>query len=167
MIDIRSIDQLRRYLRPVRPEPASRVFAKLCFVAGEQAQCDWASCGKLQIGKGQRPLSLFVMVLSYSRYMNARFTIDQTFEAFARDYVRAFTTFSGVPRTVLCDNLKDELTDFDIALDACDTSKLAQHQAALDENHLTLLAFDIVDLATLDPEFRNRILSEAKDITNF
>lgn len=101
-----SIDQLRRYLRRVRPEPASRVFAKLCFVAGEQAQCDWASCGKLQVGKTQRPLSLFVMVLSYSRFIYARFTFDQTFESFAREHVRAFATFSGVPRIVLYDNLK-------------------------------------------------------------
>jgi transposase len=101
-----SIDQLRRYLRRVRPAPANRVFAKLCFVAGEQAQCDWASCGKLPIGKAQRSLSLFVMVLSYSRFIYARFTLDQTFESFAREHIRAFSTFSGVPRIVLYDNLK-------------------------------------------------------------
>ena len=60
----------------------------------------------------------------------------------------------------------DERSDFDIAIDTGDTSKLALLQAALDENPVTLLAFDVVDLSNVDPEFRNRILSEAKDITN-
>ncbi len=101
-----SIDQLRRHLRRVRPVPSSRVFAKLSFVAGEQAQCDWASCGKLSIGRAQRPLSLFVMVLAYSRYIYAHFTLDQTFESFGREHVRAFDAFAGVPRIVLYDNLK-------------------------------------------------------------
>lgn len=47
-----------------------------------------------------------------------------------------------------------------------DPAKLGQLQAALDENQLTLLAFDVVDLASIDQDFRQRILAEAKDITN-
>ncbi len=101
-----SIDQLRRYLRGARPDPPQRVFAKLSFMAGEQAQCDWASCGKMQIGKAVRPLSLFVMVLAYSRYTYGYFTVDQTFESFGRGHVRAFASFGGVPRVILYDNLK-------------------------------------------------------------
>lgn len=60
----------------------------------------------------------------------------------------------------------DELSDFDLAIEANDTSHLIELRSALDENQLTLLAFDLVDLANIDPEFRRRILSEAKDITN-
>lgn len=101
-----SVYQVRRYLRKVRPQRPSRVFTKLSFVAGEQAQCDWASCGKISVGNSTRLLSLFVMVLSYSRRIYARFTLDQTFESFAREHVRAFEDFCGVPRVVMYDNLK-------------------------------------------------------------
>lgn len=60
----------------------------------------------------------------------------------------------------------NELSDFDIAIATKDPAKLGQLQAALDENQLTLLAFDVVDLASIDQDFRQRILAEAKDITN-
>jgi transposase len=101
-----SVHQLRRYLRKSRPQRPSRVFSKLSFVVGEQAQCDWASCGKISVGNSTRLLSLFVMVLSYSRRIYARFTFDQTFESFAREHIRAFEDFCGVPRVILYDNLK-------------------------------------------------------------
>ena len=92
-----SIDQLRRYLRGARPDPPQRVFAKLSFMAGEQAQCDWASCGKMQIGRAVRPLSLFVMVLAYSRYTYGYFTVDQTFESFGCCVSRPMTWPVSVP----------------------------------------------------------------------
>ena len=37
-------------------------------LVGEQAQVDWAHFGKLTIGRAERPLMVFVLVLSYSRY---------------------------------------------------------------------------------------------------
>ena len=106
-----SIQQLRRYVRKLRPQKTGQVFSKLAFFPGEQAQCDWASCGKLSVHRALRPLSLFVMVLSFSRKTYARFTFEQNFESFAREHVRAFMEFGGVPRMVLYDNLKTAVVE--------------------------------------------------------
>jgi transposase len=73
---------------------------------GEQAQVDWGHFGPLQIGRARRPLSCFVLVLSWSRAMYAQFALDQTLESFLRGHVEAFTALQGVPRQILYDNLK-------------------------------------------------------------
>src|SRR2546425_4008077 len=54
----------------------------------------------------RRILSCFVLVLSWSRAVYARFALDQTLESFLRGHVEAFTALGGVPRTLLYDNLK-------------------------------------------------------------
>ena len=51
---------------------------------GEQAQVDWGCFGSIQIGQAKRLLSCFVMVLSFSRALFARFVLDQTLESFLR-----------------------------------------------------------------------------------
>src|SRR5439155_687551 len=48
----------------------------------------------------------FVLVLSWSRAVYARFALDQTLESFLRGHVEAFTTLTGVPRVILYDNLR-------------------------------------------------------------
>jgi len=101
-----SIDTLRRYVRRVRPRPRHEAFFKLTTLAGEQAQVDWGSFGKIRIGSTERRLSCFVMVLSWSRATFARYTLDQTLESFVRCHVEAFETFGGVARELLFDNLK-------------------------------------------------------------
>ena len=72
----------------------------------EECQVDWGSFGTVRIGHGTRPLSGFVMVLSYSRALFALFTLDQTLESFLRGHVEAFSAFHGVARTLVYDNLK-------------------------------------------------------------
>lgn len=72
----------------------------------ELTQVDWGSFGKIRVGRGERFLSCFVMVLAWSRATFARFTLDQTLESFTRCHVEAFNRFRGAPRTVLYDNLK-------------------------------------------------------------
>ena len=101
-----SVVQLRQYLREVRPVPRSEAFLRLSTFPGEQAQVDWGHFGKIRIGHAERPLSCFVMVLSWSRAIFARFTLDQTLESFLRGHVEAFAAFGGVPRSILYDNLK-------------------------------------------------------------
>jgi hypothetical protein len=73
---------------------------------GEQAQVDWGHFGKIQVGAATRSLSCFVLVLSWSRAMYARFTLDQTLETFLRGHALAFERLGGVPRRILYDNLK-------------------------------------------------------------
>lgn len=97
-----SVVQLRRAIRPLRPRPAGEAYLELRTLPGEQAQADWGSFGTW----GQRRLSCFVMVLSWSRAIHAVFTLDQSMESFVRGHVEAFSYFHGVARTVLYDNLK-------------------------------------------------------------
>jgi transposase len=106
-----SIATLRRYVRRVRPVSRHEAFFRLTVLPGEQAQVDWGSFGKIRIGSGDRRLSCFVMVLSWSRATFARFTLDQTLESFVRCHVEAFQALNGVPREVLYDNLKSVVVE--------------------------------------------------------
>jgi transposase len=101
-----SVVQLRRYVRSVRPAGSTEAYLRLSTLPGEQAQVDWASFGRIPIGSAKRALSCFVMVLSSSRALFARFFLDQRLETFLRGHVLAFERFGGVPRTLLYDNLK-------------------------------------------------------------
>ena len=67
--------------------------------------------GKVQVGAATRSLSRFVLVLSWSRAMYARFTLDQTLETFLRGHALAFETLGGVARRILYDNLKSVVVE--------------------------------------------------------
>lgn len=105
-----SVVQLRRYISGIRPQRAE-AFLRLETLPGEQAQVDWGNFGKIQIGSAKRSLSCFVMVLSWSRAIYARFALDQTLETFMRGHVLAFAALGGVPREILYDNLKSVVLD--------------------------------------------------------
>jgi transposase len=97
---------LRRYLAKVRAPRSRKVYLRVEVDPGEQAQVDWGSFGHLRVGTAQRPLSCFVMVLSYSRAMYVDFALDQRMETFLAMHQRALEFFGGVPRRILYDNLK-------------------------------------------------------------
>jgi transposase len=106
-----SVVQLRRAVRLIRPAATATVYRRLTTLAGEEAQVDWGSFGSIRIGRGVRPLSGFVMVLSYSRAIFALFTVDQTLESFLRGHVEAFATWPGVARTLVYDNLRSAVLE--------------------------------------------------------
>ena len=108
-----AIAVLRRYVRQVRPVSSKEAYLKLETLPGEQGQVDWGSFGRLQIGNALRRLSCFVMVLSFSRAIYARFTLDQTLESFLRGHVEAVEYFGGTPRALLYDNLKSVVLERD------------------------------------------------------
>jgi len=108
-----SVVQLRRYVATVRPRGAKEAFFRLETLPGEQGQVDWASFGKIRIGHAERRLSCFVMVLSWSRTVFARFALDQTLESFIRGHIYAFEFFGGIPRRLLYDNLKSVVLERD------------------------------------------------------
>jgi transposase len=97
---------VRRYVGSIRPAAKAEAFLKLATLPGEQAQVDWGHFGKIQVGAATRSLSCFVLVLSWSRAMFARFTLDQTLETFLLGHALAFEALGGVPRRILYDNLK-------------------------------------------------------------
>jgi transposase len=101
-----SVWPLRRFVKDVRPGSRHEAFFRLSMLPGEQGQVDWGSFGRISIGNTMRLLSCFVMVLSWSRALFARFVLDQTMESFLRCHHEGFLRFRGVPRSLLYDNLK-------------------------------------------------------------
>lgn len=106
-----SVIQLRRVVRTLRPTPPAEAYLRLSVLPGEQAQADWGAFGTVRIGHATRPLSAFVLVLSWSRALHAVFTLDQTLESFLRGHVEAFAAFGGVPRAILYDNLRSAVLE--------------------------------------------------------
>lgn len=100
------VAQLRRYVRTIRPARSREAFMRMTTLPGEQAQVDWGNFGTLQVGRAKRRLSCFVMVLSHSRAMAARFYLDQQLPNFLHGHVHAFERLGGVPREILYDNLR-------------------------------------------------------------
>ncbi len=99
-------DHFRHRVALLRPRRAAEAYLLLRTLPGEQAQVDWASFGTLAVEGGERRLSAFVMVLSYSRMIFARFFYDQRLSSFLEGHVRAWAFFGGAAKTALYDNLK-------------------------------------------------------------
>jgi len=93
-----SPDHFRHLIACHRPRPRAEAYLRLRSLPGEQAQVDWGHFGHLDIGRAQRPLMAFVMVLSHSRQIFLRFFPDARMESFLRGHVGAFTAWGGVPR---------------------------------------------------------------------
>ena len=108
-----SPQQVRRFVKTVRPRGAREAFFRLETLPGEQGQVDWGCFGSIRVGRAERKLSCFVMVLSFSRGLFARFALDQTLESFLRGHVLAFEAFGGAPRQLLYDNLKSVVLERD------------------------------------------------------
>jgi transposase len=77
----------------LRPRKSAEAYLELRTLPGEQAQVDWASFGPWPVDGGQRRLSAFVMVLSYSRHIFVRFSLDQKMSSFLEGHVQAFSFF--------------------------------------------------------------------------
>ncbi len=105
-----SVRQVRRKVADLRPT-RHEAFVRRRMFAGEEAQVDWASFGKVTVGGAERLLSLFVMTLSYSRAIFLEFFFDQTLASFLRGHVRAFASLGGVPRVLLYDNLRAAVSE--------------------------------------------------------
>ena len=104
-------DHFRAIVARLRPRPAAEAYLRLRTLPGEQSQTDWAHFGKLIIGRAERPLMAFVMVLSYSRQLFLRFYLGASMSYFIRGHVEAFTYFNSVPRVVLYDNLRSAVLE--------------------------------------------------------
>jgi transposase len=97
---------VKEYVRRIRPKrlPA---YLSLTFAPGECAQVDWGLYGSVPVGQTRRKLSLFVMVLCYSRLMYLEFTLSQKMEQFLACHQHAFAFFGNrMPSAIMVDNLK-------------------------------------------------------------
>jgi transposase len=100
---------VRRYVQTLKPDKVvrSRLTVRFETPPGEQAQADWAYCGKFMDSGGQSvSIYAFVMVLGYSRLRYVEFTTSMRMEHLLRCLMNAFVFFQGVPKVVLFDNMK-------------------------------------------------------------
>ena len=104
-------DHFRHLIARYRRAPPAEAYLRLRTLAGEQAQVDWGHFGKLAVGRAQRTLWGFVMVLSYSRQIFLRFYFGNAMAHFLAGHVAGFEAFGGVPRVVLYDNLKSAVLE--------------------------------------------------------
>jgi len=104
-------DYFRHIVARHRPRPAAEAYLRLRTLPGEQAQVDWAHLGHLVVGRAKRPLMAFVMVLSFSRRIFLRFSLNARMDSFLHGHVLAFQAWGGLPRVVLCDNLKSAVLE--------------------------------------------------------
>lgn len=75
---------VRRFVAQVRKRPVKKPYLRVEFEPGEQAQGDWGSFGHMRVGSTLRAVSVFVMVLSWSRMLFVDFAFDQKLETFLR-----------------------------------------------------------------------------------
>jgi len=105
-------NHFRHRIALLRPRPVAEAYLRVSTLPGEQAQCDWGSFGDHQVGRAKRPLMAFVMVLSYSRSVFLRFSLNAQMENFLRGHIGAFEMWGGrVPKTILYDNLKSAVLE--------------------------------------------------------
>jgi len=106
-----SPDHFRHMVARYRPRPSAEAYLRLRTLPGEQAQVDWGHFGKVKIGRAERKLLAFVIVLSYSRQIFLRFFLGACTENFLRGHEAAFAHWGGCPRVCLYDNLKSAVLE--------------------------------------------------------
>lgn len=103
---------LRDYVAKVR-KAQPHAYMVLHSLPGEEAQVDFGYIGTLKVNETPRKAWIFVMSLSYSRYMYVAITLNQSVQTFIRCHTEAFRYFGGVPQTVKIDNLKAAIVETD------------------------------------------------------
>lgn len=97
---------LKSWLREQYPKEPAPAVIRFETPPGRQAQVDWTV-----IRRGTNRLSAFVGTLGYSRYSFVWFTEDEKFGALIDAHERFFDAISGVPQTILYDNMKTVLIE--------------------------------------------------------
>lgn len=90
-----------------------KAYMVLTALPGEEAQVDYGYIGTIKVNGKPRKAWVFIMVLSYSRYMYASIEFDQSVKSFIQCHIEAFHFFGGVPETVKIDNLKAAVVEAD------------------------------------------------------
>lgn len=103
--------RLREVVARLRARPKGEAYLRLRTLPGEQAQVDWADFGTLKIGRAERPLMAFVVVLSWSRRLIARFYLGSQMPVFLAGHVYVLERLGGAPRELLYDNLKSAVVE--------------------------------------------------------
>ena len=109
---IGSYSGLRDYCWKLKTDE-KKTYMVMHALPGEEAQVDFGYIGTLKVGGKPRKAWVFVMSLSYSRYMYVEIALDQSVKTFITCHVNGFRYFGGVPETVKIDNLKAAIAEAD------------------------------------------------------
>lgn len=105
-----SVQRFVRGLRSATPLP----FRRMECAPGEEAQVDFGTGAAVVQADGKRKKThVFRIVLSHSRKAYSEVVYRQTTDDFIRCLENAFWYFSGVPKTLVVDNLKAAVTKAD------------------------------------------------------
>lgn len=96
---------VRDYIRKLKDDP-QKAYMVIDTLPGEESQVGFGYIGTLNLSNKRKKAWVFVMTLSYSRYMFVEIVFDQSVKTFIQCHVDAFRYFGGVPETVKIDNLK-------------------------------------------------------------
>ncbi len=110
-----SLSAVKRFCRRLREDKGPRpedVAIPVHSAPGQQAQIDFGYVGKLldRATGTHRKAYVFVMVLSFSRWMYAEVVFSQDIDTWLGLHKRAFKALGGVPAVVVPDNLKAAVT---------------------------------------------------------
>lgn len=100
-----SYETVKRFARRFKSQDP-KVYQRMTFAPGEEAQIDFGEIGRFQIDGRSRRVYLFAMTLCYSRYSYYELTLSQSVPSFLGLIRRAFEDFGGVPERIKPDNLK-------------------------------------------------------------
>jgi len=109
-----SIHMVRRFIETLRPMHRAAATATLRFETppGQQAQVDWAYCGRHEDRSGRSiGVYAFVMVLGFSRMLYVRFVTSMRLAELIDCHRQAFAFVGGVPASILYDNMKQVRLD--------------------------------------------------------
>lgn len=107
-----SYDTVKKYVHSIK-ESNSKVYMVLNTQPGEEAQVDFGYIGLLNVAGKRKKAWIFVMTLSYSRYMYVQIVFDQKVSTFIDCHKNAFKYFNGTPEIVKIDNLKAAILEAD------------------------------------------------------
>lgn len=105
-----SYSTVRDYVNKIIPSN-HKVYMVITSLPGEEAQVDFGYIGYIKVNGKPKKSWIFVMSLSYSRYMYACIVFDQSVKTFIQCHINAFRYFGGVPETVKIDNLKAAIVE--------------------------------------------------------
>jgi transposase len=100
-----SYETVKRLVRELRPGDV-KVYSRLAFRPGEEAQIDFGDVGRMNVNGEARRAYLFVMTLCFSRCAYYELVTDQTVPTFLAAIRRGFAFFGGVPERIKPDNLR-------------------------------------------------------------
>lgn len=110
---INSYDTVKRYVATLK-NSTPKAYMVLNSLPGEEAQVDFGYIGTIKLNNGQSKKAwIFVMTLSYSRYMYVQIVLDQSVVTFIDCHKKAFKYFGGIPQIIKIDNLKAAILEAD------------------------------------------------------